>query len=115
MKPKISTVLRGGMIVDGTGAPAFSGDVVIEDGRIASAVLGKYSSLHSDQGQVDVVEQESRVADAFWLGTVDLVEDGAHGAVHGRHHNENPARNQTPQAALATSSRQNSRRSRPLM
>ena len=29
-------VIRGGKIVDGTGKPAFSGDVAIADGRIAA-------------------------------------------------------------------------------
>lgn len=30
------TILRNGLIVDGTGAPAFAGDVVVADGRIVS-------------------------------------------------------------------------------
>jgi N-acyl-D-aspartate/D-glutamate deacylase len=29
------TVIRGGTIIDGTGGAAFSGDVAIEDGKIA--------------------------------------------------------------------------------
>ena len=29
-------IIRGGMIVDGTGAPAFTGDVAIRDGLIAA-------------------------------------------------------------------------------
>ena len=27
-------VIRGGKIVDGTGAPSFSGDIAVSDGRI---------------------------------------------------------------------------------
>ena len=33
-------VIRGGTIIDGTGRPAFAGDVAADDGRI-SAVGGK--------------------------------------------------------------------------
>src|SRR5687767_2058766 len=34
--PKYDLVIRNGRIVDGTGAPAFAGDVAIREGRIAA-------------------------------------------------------------------------------
>ena len=40
-------VIRGGTIVDGTGKPAFSGDVAIAGGRIA-AVGGKQGAARRD-------------------------------------------------------------------
>ena len=40
-------VIRGGTIIDGTGRPAFAGDVAVEDGRIA-AVGGKAAPARRD-------------------------------------------------------------------
>ena len=47
------TILRDGLIIDGTGAPSFMGDVVVENGRIASVDRsddrrGNWSSTDSD-------------------------------------------------------------------
>ena len=40
-------VIRGGRLVDGTGAPAFEGDVVVVDGRIAAVGAGVASGAPS--------------------------------------------------------------------
>ena len=39
-----STILRGGMIVDGTGSPAYRGDVVLAEGRIAAVIPADHRS-----------------------------------------------------------------------
>jgi len=36
-------VIRGGVIVDGTGADRFTGDVAVDDGRIAAMSRGSAS------------------------------------------------------------------------
>ena len=40
-------VIRGGTIIDGTGKPAFGGDVAIADGRIAG-VVGNQGPAHRE-------------------------------------------------------------------
>ncbi|MGB7189801.1 MAG: D-aminoacylase [Acidobacteriaceae bacterium] len=49
MKQAEDAILTGGTIVDGTGAPAYPGDVVIRDGRIAFA--GKRGNGASEGGE----------------------------------------------------------------
>ena len=40
-------VIRGGLLVDGTGAPGYRGDLAIADGKIA-AIGGKIDALGAD-------------------------------------------------------------------
>ncbi len=35
------TVIRGGTIIDGSGQPGYTGDVALEDGKIAQVGKGK--------------------------------------------------------------------------
>ena len=39
-EPEMSMLIRGGLVVDGTGRPAFRGDVVVEGDRIADVMRG---------------------------------------------------------------------------
>ena len=48
------TVLTGGSVFDGTGSPAFPGEVVIEGDRIVSVRPGHHPDEHADQEVVDV-------------------------------------------------------------
>ena len=51
------TILRGGLIVDGTGAPPFVGDVVVKDGRILFTGLNdSYNSAHYTQMNCEVID-----------------------------------------------------------
>ena len=57
VKPSTGTILTGGKIVDGTGAPAFSGEVVITGERIA-AVTGSNSGplISSGSREYEVID-----------------------------------------------------------
>ena len=49
-------VIRGGSIIDGSGAPAFTGDVAIAGGRIA-AVGGKQGPARREIGRASCRER----------------------------------------------------------
>jgi N-acyl-D-aspartate/D-glutamate deacylase len=54
-------VLRGGTIVDGTGAPAFTGDVVVNDGRVVAVTGTAPRAGTGDTGAATVVDVEGLV------------------------------------------------------
>jgi N-acyl-D-aspartate/D-glutamate deacylase len=59
----IDTLIRGGLLVDGTGAPARRGDLAIADGRI----VGVGDALPADARAATVVDaSELLVAPGFW-------------------------------------------------
>ena len=64
--PMLDLVIRGARIVDGTGAPSFTGDVGVRDGRIAA--VGPF-----DQGGVD--EPATRTIDADGLAVAPGIID----------------------------------------
>ena len=43
-----SALIRGGLVVDGTGRAAFPADVLVEGDRIADVIDDKGKSLHDD-------------------------------------------------------------------
>jgi len=47
-------IVKGGLVVDGTGAPAFAGDVAVKDGRIAAVgkVEGEARQVVDASGRV---------------------------------------------------------------
>src|SRR5258708_37360164 len=47
MAASFDLVIRGGMIVDGTGAPGYVGDVAVKDGRIAA--VGKVEGAGKEE------------------------------------------------------------------
>ncbi len=49
MKQTTNAILTGGTIVDGTGAPSISGEVVIRDGRIVSVGSQQSNSLAAER------------------------------------------------------------------
>ena len=51
---KQDVILKSGMVVDGTGSPAFQGDVVIRDGRIAS--FGGRGEVSAADGDYDIID-----------------------------------------------------------
>jgi dihydroorotase/N-acyl-D-amino-acid deacylase len=54
MKQTSNAILKGGAIIDGTGSPAFPGDVVIRDGRIAS--IGERGEAPAAGGDYNVID-----------------------------------------------------------
>jgi len=48
------TVFTGGMVFDGTGAPAFPGELVLEGDRVAEVRRGHHGDLHAGETVVDV-------------------------------------------------------------
>ena len=83
-------VIRGGTIVDGTGAPAYVGDVVIDDGRITRVTAGTNSAealevIEADgylvtPGFVDVhthydgqATWDEQIAPSCWHGVTTVV------------------------------------------
>ena len=81
-------IIKGGTIVDGTGAPAFTGDVAIQDGKIAE--VGQISGqaretvdadgLLVTPGWVDIhshydgqVTWDSQLAPSFWHGVTTVL------------------------------------------
>ncbi|TPE60114.1 D-aminoacylase [Sandaracinobacter neustonicus] len=82
------TVIRGGTVVDGTGAPAFIADIAIDDGHITAVgdVPGKgrteidASGLHVAPGFVDVhthydgqATWDSEMAPSSWHGVTTVI------------------------------------------
>jgi N-acyl-D-aspartate/D-glutamate deacylase len=81
-------VIRGGTIVDGTGAPAFTGDVAIDGGRITAigTIMAKgreeidAAGLHVTPGFVDIhthydgqATWDSEMAPSSWHGVTTVV------------------------------------------
>ncbi len=75
----VRMVLAGGLVLDGTGAPPFVGDVAIEAGRIAA--VGPASDSHGAASVVDVeglvvapgfIDAHSHADNAPFLGETDL-------------------------------------------
>lgn len=81
-------IIKGGTIVDGTGAPAFTADVAIQDGKIAE--IGKISGAAREvidadgllvtPGWVDIhshydgqVTWDSQLAPSFWHGVTTVL------------------------------------------
>jgi N-acyl-D-amino-acid deacylase len=81
-------LIKGGLVVDGTGAPAFTGDVAVKDGRIVE--VGRISgpareTIDADgllvtPGWVDIhshydgqVTWDSRLTPSFWHGVTTVV------------------------------------------
>jgi N-acyl-D-aspartate/D-glutamate deacylase len=81
-------LIKGGLVVDGTGAPAFTADVAIQDGRIAE--VGRVSGAARETidadgllvtpGWVDIhshydgqVTWDSRLEPSFWHGVTTVV------------------------------------------
>ena len=54
MKQTSNAILKGGAILDGTGSPAFPGDVVIRDGRIVS--VGERGSAPAADGDYPTID-----------------------------------------------------------
>jgi N-acyl-D-amino-acid deacylase len=52
-RPPAGVIIRGGTIVDGSGEPAFRGDVVIRDGRIAAVTRDANAQLSHDALVID--------------------------------------------------------------
>ena len=52
-------IIRGGVVVDGTGGPRFEGDVAIRDGRTSSEVLRRNPGEHEFHQAVEEVLGES--------------------------------------------------------
>lgn len=48
------TVFTGGQVFDGTGSPAFVGEVVVADGRVVEVRHGYHPDRHADETVVDV-------------------------------------------------------------
>src|ERR1700759_3520420 len=81
-------VIRGGTIIDGTGKPAFGGDIAIADGRI-TGVGGHQGPAHREidadglivtPGWVDIhshydgqVTWDSQLAPSFWHGVTTVL------------------------------------------
>ena len=72
-------VIRGGTIVDGTGAPRFTGDVAIERGRIA-AVGGKAGPARR------VVDADGLLVTPGWSTSIRITTDKPHGTLSSRLH-----------------------------
>ncbi|MFZ4690765.1 MAG: amidohydrolase family protein, partial [Polymorphobacter sp.] len=81
-------VIRNGTIVDGTGAPAFSGDIAIDGGRITAVgtITAKgreeidAAGLHVTPGFVDIhthydgqATWDSEMAPSAWHGVTTVV------------------------------------------
>jgi N-acyl-D-aspartate/D-glutamate deacylase len=56
MKQSTTTILTGGVIVDGTGAPPISGDIVIQGDRIVSVDRPRSASAYSDNVEFDIID-----------------------------------------------------------
>ena len=56
MKQATTTILTGGVIVDGTGAPPISGDIVIQGDRIVSVGRPRSASTYSKNVEFDLID-----------------------------------------------------------
>jgi dihydroorotase/N-acyl-D-amino-acid deacylase len=56
MNPSTTTILTGGAIVDGTGAPPISGDVVIQGDRIVSVDRPGSASAYLENAEFDTID-----------------------------------------------------------
>ena len=56
MKESTNTILTGGVIVDGTGAPPISGDIVIQGDRIVSVGRPRSASAFSENVEFEVLD-----------------------------------------------------------
>lgn len=56
-------IIRNGLIVDGTGAPPFTGDIAVRDGRITA--ISKSSSL--ERSGATEVDAEGRIVSPGWV------------------------------------------------
>ena len=59
-------LLRGGLVVDGTGRDAFVGDVLISDGKIAAVDRGS-DSLSADAPGARVVDASGKIVAPCWV------------------------------------------------
>ena len=60
-------LLRGGLVVDGTGRDAFVGDVLISDGKIAAVGRGSLSVSADAPGGARVVDASGKIVAPCWV------------------------------------------------